>query len=152
MKNRISVRDWDEAHLIDAAFDAHQDEPTFGCRLLFDELAAAGFTTSERRGVAVVLPARIVECVREEGGKPCKAGLPAHDDIVRRTFTATAANVRWLTDITEHKTREGNVYLWSIKDMCTNRIVGYSIDSRMNARLAIDVLEMAVTRRGTRTV
>jgi transposase InsO family protein len=54
----------------------------------------------------------------------------------------------WLTDITEHRTREGKVYLCAIKDVFSNRIVGYSIDSRMKARIAVNALEMAVAHRG----
>ena len=49
---------------------------------------------------------------------------------------------------TEHKTDEGKLYLCAIKDVYSGRIVGYSIDSRMKARLAVDALEMAAVRRG----
>jgi transposase InsO family protein len=44
-------------------------------------------------------------------------------------------STRWLTDITEHPTLEGKLYLCSIKDCCSNRIVGYAIDERMTAQL-----------------
>ncbi|MDT5012361.1 MAG: hypothetical protein QOH57_3978 [Mycobacterium sp.] len=58
------------------------------------------------------------------------------------------ARVRlWLTDITEHVTGEGKLYLCAIKDVYSNRIVGYSIDSRMKARLAVAALDNAVARR-----
>ena len=50
------------------------------------------------------------------------------------TFTAPAPNQLWLTDITEHWTGEGKLYCCAIKDVYSNRIVGYSIDSRMKAR------------------
>ena len=43
-------------------------------------------------------------------------------------FTADAPNELWLVDITEHKTAEGKLYLCAIKDVYSNRIVGYSID------------------------
>ena len=43
---------------------------------------------------------------------------------------------------------EGKLYLCAIKDACSNRIVGYSIDSRMKARLAVAALDNAVARRG----
>ena len=51
---------------------------------------------------------------------------PAHDDLVGRDFTAAAPNQLWLTDITEHRTGEGKLYLCAVKDVCSNRIVGYS--------------------------
>ena len=78
-------------------------------------------------------------------------GEPVHDDLVNRQFTADGPNELWLTDITEHRTREGKVYLCAIKDVFSNRIVGYSIDTRMKARIAVNALEMAVAHRGRPT-
>jgi transposase InsO family protein len=53
----------------------------------------------------------------------------------------------WLADITEHRTGEGKLYLCAVKDVYSNRIVGYSIDSRMKSRLAVAALDHAVARR-----
>lgn len=81
-------------------------------------------------------------------GKGKKAGPPVHDDLVQRDFTATRPNQLWLTDITEHWTDEGKLYLCAIKDVCGNKIVGYSIGDRMTARLAVNALNNAVAMRG----
>jgi transposase InsO family protein len=70
-----------------------------------------------------------------------------HDDRVQRVFTATAPNQLWVTDITEHRTAEGKLYLCAVKDVHSNRIVGYSIDSRMKSRLAVTAIDNAVARR-----
>lgn len=83
---------------------------------------------------------------RGKNGK--RPGPPVHDDLVERTFTAEAPNRLWLADITEHKTGEGKLYLCAVKDVFSNRIVGYSISDRMKSRLAVDALNNAVTRRG----
>jgi transposase InsO family protein len=71
----------------------------------------------------------------------------AADDLVRRDFTADAPNRLWLADLTEHRTDEGKLYLAAIKDVFSNRIVGWAIDERMKARLVVAALEMAVARR-----
>src|SRR5690606_2143745 len=63
-------------------------------------------------------------------------------------FTAHAPNQLWLTDITEHHTDEGKLYLCAIKDVFSARIVGYSIDARMKTRIAVAALSSAVARRG----
>jgi putative transposase len=76
-----------------------------------------------------------------------KPGPPAHDDRVQRDFHAEMANELWLTDISEHPTAEGKLYLCAVKDVFSNRIVGYSISDRMRARLAVDALTCAVARR-----
>jgi transposase InsO family protein len=51
-------------------------------------------------------------------------------------------------DITEHRTREGKLYLCAVKDVFSRRIVGYSIADRMKARIAVDAVNNAVARRG----
>ena len=73
-----------------------------------------------------------------------------HDDLVRRAFTAERPNALWLTDMTEHRTDEGKLYLCAIKDACSGRIVGYSIDERMKASLAVAALRNATSLRGCR--
>jgi len=73
-----------------------------------------------------------------------KPGPAVHEDLVRRDFTADAPNELWLTDITEHRTAEGKLYLCAIKDAFSGRIVGYSLDSRMKASLAVAALRNAI--------
>ena len=68
--------------------------------------------------------------------------------VTRHEFLADGPNELWLADITEHKTGEGKLYLCAVKDVYSNRIVGYSIDSRMKSRLAVAALNNAVARRG----
>ena len=83
---------------------------------------------------------------RGKNGK--RPGPPVHDDLVQRDFTADDVNELWLTDITEHPTGEGKLYLCAVKDVFSGRIVGYSMDSRMKSRLAVNALDNAVIRRG----
>ncbi|GAB3453706.1 hypothetical protein GCM10027436_54730 [Actinophytocola sediminis] len=63
----------------------------------------------------------------------------------------TGQQKRWnrarVRPYTEHRTTEGKLYLCAVKDVCSNRIVGYSIDSRMKSRLAVTALINAVARR-----
>lgn len=71
-----------------------------------------------------------------------------HDGLVQREFRSTAPNELWLSDITEHWTSEGTLYLCAVKDVFSNRIVGHSIDARMQTALAVRALNNAVMRRG----
>jgi transposase InsO family protein len=145
----VSDAEWDEAHLANALFDAHRDDPEFGYRFLADEVHAAGFVVSER-----TVWRRCSEngwwsaFAKKRSRKRSKAGTPAHDDLVRREFTAAAPNQLWLADITEHRSDAGKLYLCAIKDVFSNRIVGWAIDERMKARLVVAAIEMAVARRG----
>lgn len=66
---------------------------------------------------------------------------------MQREFQADQPNQVWLTDITEHSTSEGKLYLCAIKDVFSNRIVGYSMNERMTSELAVNALNNAVSRR-----
>jgi len=80
---------------------------------------------------------------RHSGKTP---GPAVHDDLVQRVFSAPAPDMVWLTDITEHPTIEG-LYVCSIKDVFSNRIVGYALGPRMTAQLAVSALRSATARR-----
>ena len=73
-----------------------------------------------------------------------------HDDLVKRHFKAEQPDQVWLTDITEHWTDEGKLYMCALKDVCSGRIVGYSISDRMTAALAVRALDNAVIGRNYR--
>jgi putative transposase len=149
----VSQRDWDDAHLINAAYGIHADDPAFGYRFIADELAGAGITAGRNRVARLCSQQRIWSVFAKRRGLTRKAGPPVHDDLVQRRFSASHRDELWLTDITEHHTAEGKVYLCAIKDVYSNRIVGYSIDERMKARLAVSALRNAVaSRRPTGTV
>jgi putative transposase len=144
----IRPRELAEAYLADAVFDAHRDDPEFGYRLLADEARDAGRSGCDRTVWRICRDQRWWSAFgKPRGGNGKKPGPPAHEDQVCRDFTAEAANELWLTDISEHPTGEGKLYLCAVKDVFSNRIVGYSISDRMKAQLAVDALNSAVARR-----
>ena len=49
VRKPVSQRDWDDAHLTNAAGDAHHHDPAFGYRFIADELGQAGLTVGENR-------------------------------------------------------------------------------------------------------
>jgi putative transposase len=146
----VTDAEWIEAHRANALFDAHRDDPEFGYRFLVDEARENGQSMVDRTAWRICSANGwwSVFGKKKSYSKARKAGVPAHDDHVGRDFTAAAANQLFLADITEHRTDEGKLYLCAVKDEWSNRIVGYSIDSRMKARLAVQALENAVARRG----
>ena len=133
-----------------AALDAaHVEEPEFGYRLLADEARDAGFPMADRTAWRLCSDAGIMAAiVKSRTRKGTKPGPPVFDDLVARCFAADAQDRVWLTDITEHPTSEGKLYLCAIKDVFSRRIVGYSISDRMKAQLAVDAINHAVARRG----
>jgi len=148
-KQQVTESELIEAYRANALFDAHHDDPEFGYRFLAGEAEAAGQRMCERTAWRICRDNRWWSVFgkkrRKNGNRP---GPPVHDDLVQRDFTADDVNELWLTDITEHWTDEGKLYLCAIKDAFSGRIAGYSISDRMKARLAVNALDNAVSRRG----
>jgi len=147
-RNPISDREWANANLINAAHDVHRDDPTFGYRFIADELRAEyGIVSSEGRVQRLCSAHGITSVLarRKRGGR--QPGPAVHEDLVRREFSIDRPNALWFADITEHPTAEGKLYLCAVKDAFSGRIVGYSIDARMKASLAVAALRNAIMLR-----
>jgi putative transposase len=148
---RPSDRDVRRILLADTVKELHvASRATYGTR----RMRAALFYD---RGL--VVNRKLVRRIMAEQGL---AGLPARkkgrrnlvnvatsEDLVNRRFTAPAANALWLTDITEHKTREGTLYCCVVLDQFSRRVVGWAIDRRNEASLANAALMMAARSRST---
>ncbi|WP_264032383.1 IS3 family transposase [Cellulosimicrobium sp. SH8] len=144
----VGARELEEAYLANVLFDAHRDDPEFGYRLLADEASRAGLVACDRTVWRICAANRWWSVFGKKRARSAKkAGAPAHEDLVLRQFRADTPNRLWLWDITEHPTAEGKVYLCAIKDVYSNRIVGYSISDRMTSRIAVNALVSAVQRR-----
>ena len=68
-------------------------------------------------------------------------------DLVRRRFSSQRPERLWMTDITEHHTREGKLYGCAVLDAFSRMVVGWSIDSSQTALLVTSALAMAISRR-----
>jgi putative transposase len=140
---------WVAAHRTNALVDAHREDPQFGYRFLAGQARRTGWKMSRRTAWKLCSQAGIMSSAqrarRRTGKRP---GPPVFDDYVQRIFTADVPNKVWVTDLTEHRTDEGKLYCCAIKDLCGNRIVGYSISDRMTSALAVHALNNAVARRG----
>ena len=72
---------------------------------------------------------------------------PVAEDVLDRRFEPEAPNRAWTADITYVATGEGWLYLAAVEDLHSRRIVGWSMGSRIDSRLVVDALEMAISRR-----
>ena len=158
LKAPITSSEVVEAYRANALFDAHRDDPEFGHRLLADEARTAGEPMADRTAWRITSANGWWSAFGKKKSKNGKRpGPPVHDDLcaqvdehgrTRHVFAAQRPDALWLTDITEHTTGEGKVYMCAIKDAFSGRIVGYSIDSRMKSRLVVRAIENAVAMRG----
>ena len=147
LKEPVTDAELAAAYRANALFDAHRDDPEFGHRLLADEAREAGEGMCDRTAWRICSENGWWSVFGKKRGKNGKPGPPAHEDLLERDFTAAGPNQLWLTDITEHPTGEGKLYMCAVKDVWSGRIVGYSIDARMKSRLAVQALDNAVATR-----
>ena len=79
--------------------------------------------------------------------KPNLAHNFTAEDLVNRDFRRDGLNQLWMTDITEHPTREGKLYCCVVLDAWSRRVVGWSVDRRPTADMVNSALGMAIDAR-----
>jgi transposase InsO family protein len=75
-------------------------------------------------------------------------GLPVAANLLDRDFAADAPDRKWACDITYVATGEGFLYLAAVMDLCSRRIVGWSMAEHLRTELCTDALAMALRSRG----
>jgi transposase InsO family protein len=120
---------------------------TYGVPRVHAELRLGRGVCCGRKRVARLMRLARLHGVHRRHGKHHRPAPAVHDDLVRRRFVADAPDRLWLTDITEHPTREGKVYCAAVLDVYSRRIVGWSIADHLRSELVVDAIEMARWRR-----
>lgn len=76
-----------------------------------------------------------------------KHDLPVAANLLEQNFNAKAPNEKWVGDITYLWTDEGWLYLATVLDLYSRRVIGWSMSERMTASLVCNALTMALWRR-----
>jgi putative transposase len=127
---------------------------TYGSPRIHADLVQAGWSVSVNT---------VAESMRRQGlqGRKPKhsKGLTRQDrkapkfpDLLRRDFTAAGPNVKWCGDITEIPTAEGKLYLATVIDLYSRRLLACPISEHPDARLVCDAITIAAAARGGRRV
>ena len=74
-------------------------------------------------------------------------GLPVSPNLLARRFAVAQPNTAWVTDMTYLWTPEGWLYLAVMIDLFSRRVVGWSMSERLDRKLALDALRMALAQR-----
>jgi putative transposase len=129
-------------------FKAHRG--TYGSPRITADLREAGWKVSENTVAALMreqgLAARRKK-KRRATTRPGKGRWRAAD-LVKRDFPAQKINTKWYGDGTEIKTGQGKLYLASVLDMASRRVLGFALGEHHDAALAYGALAMAVAVRG----
>jgi transposase InsO family protein len=143
-----------EAALVAEIREIHDEfDGTYGEPRITTELARRGRTVNHKR-VERLMRAHDIVGVH----KPAKVRttIPATDapplpDLIGRRFDPGAPDVAWVGDITYVPTGEGWLYLASVLDLGSRRLLGYSMADHMRTELVVDALTMAAGARGGAT-
>lgn len=137
----------EEAHLLNAIFDVHADsDSTYGSPRVTAALRRGGYCVNHKRverlmaehGIVGVTPRR-----RTPRTTLAAEGAPPLPDLVAGDFSVGEPDRRWAGDITYVATTEGWLYLASVLDLGSRRLLGWAMDSTMPAELVCSALDRA---------
>ena len=127
---------------------------TYGSPRIHVDLVEAGWSVSvntvadsmRRQGLAGRKPKRRKGLTRQD------RKAPTFPDLLRRDFTAAAPNQKWCGDMTEIPTEEGKLYLATVLDLFSRRLLACPTSEHPDAELACDAIKIAAAMRGGRAV
>jgi transposase InsO family protein len=137
------------AALIRYLFDKHHG--SYGSPRITADLQDLGWRVSKNTVAALMREQQLVARPKRRRRSLTKADKSARKapDALGRDFGAPPRpNMRWCGDLTEIPTGEGKLYLASVLDMGSRRIVGFAMEPHHDAELAHAALAMAVAIRG----
>jgi putative transposase len=139
-----------EAALCERIAKIHaESRGTYGSPKVLEQLRRRGERVGKRRVERIMRGAGIVGTKRGRHKTTTRAN-PAHPvapNVLKRDFTATRPDERWVTDITYIWTDEGWCYLAAILDLYSRAIVGWQLSSSLSTELPIAALSQALSRR-----
>jgi putative transposase len=77
---------------------------------------------------------------------------PKFSNLLKRDFKPAVINTSWVGDITEIETWEGKLYLATVIDLWSRRLIGFAVAENCKAPLVCDAMRMAIATRGGRDV
>jgi transposase InsO family protein len=123
---------------------------TYGSPRVHAALKAQGVVCSRKRVARLMHKAGLRGCERRRKRPVTTQAQPGHPvavNVLNRNFHATKPNQKWLGDISYIETREGFLYLASVEDVFSRKIVGWAMDERLETDLVERALRMALGQR-----
>lgn len=131
----------------------NESDQTYGSPRIFRDLREAGETCGENR-VARIMRQRGLKAVRGYKKRKYKYSKPSDiaDNLVEQNFDVEELNKIWVTDITQITTLEGWLYLAVIIDLCSRRVVGWSMSKSLHRDIVLQAIVSAKWRRNPENV
>ena len=145
-----SARVLRDAEVLKAIKEIHDEHPDYGSPRVTVELARRGVPCNHKKVEATMAANGIVarRHRRRRGLTNPDAAAAPLPDLVGRLFDPNDLDVTWAGDVTYVPTDEGWLYLATVLDLGSRRLLGYSMSERADTAHVIDAVEMAVAARG----
>ena len=128
---------------------AKSADDTYGSRRMKEALNVLGYPVSRNKARKLMKEAEIAVRRRKKYKVTTNSNhkQPVFDHLLERQFDVLQINQAYVADITYLWTQEGWLYLAVVIDLCSRKVVGWSMGSRMKAQLVCDALTMAIWQR-----
>lgn len=134
--------------LVGAAYE--KSWRTYGAPRMHAELASGGVHVGRKRVARLMRELGIEGVSRRRAVKRTTVqdqAAKAAPDLLERRFVADRPDQVWVADITYIPTHEGWLFLAAVVDLCSRRVVGWSMRAGLHADLVVDAVSMAISRR-----
>ena len=130
--------------LIDDASDH-----SYGSRRMKRALNCLGYPVSRNKARKLMREAEVQVRHRKKFKMTTNSNhkQPVYDNLLQRQFDVPQPDQVYASDVTYVWTQEGWLYLAVVIDLCSRKIVGWSMSSRMKSQLVCDALKMAIWQR-----
>ena len=143
-----SPRCLEDAYLTDAIREIHQrSRRTYGAPRIHGQLCRLGTRVGRKRVARLKAQEDLVGVHARKRWRRGRLDVAPAGDLLKRDFSASRPNERWVADITEFSTGEGKLFLAGVRDLCGRSLVGWSMGNRQTSELVIEAVTMAVARR-----
>lgn len=134
--------------MTDTIREIHQrSRRTYGAPRIHGQLCRLGTRVGRKRVARLMAQEDLVGVHPRKKWRRGPLDVAPAGDLLKRNFSASRPNERWVADITEFSTGEGKLFLAGVRDLCGRGLVGWSMGNRQTSELVIEAVTMAVARR-----
>jgi len=124
-----------------------ESDGTYGSPRLHAELSASGFACGRAKVARLMHKAGLKGCPKRRYRVTTRRGGAPASNLLDQNFSAATVNERWASDITYVWTGQGWLYLAVVMDLYSRRIIGWSMSRRIDRRIVLNAMRMALGHR-----
>jgi len=124
-----------------------ESDGTYGSPRVHAELKDMGWHCGRTKVARIMRKTGLKGCPKRRFRVTRKRGMVKASNLLEQDFSASAMNERWASDITFIWTGQGWLYLAVVMDLYSRKIIGWSMSRRVDRRIVIDAMQMALSHR-----